>query len=411
MAGAKPRDGARAAPYGAHLARGPMGGDQYTQIHNGVFRDRRLSAKAMGVFGHCSTHQEGWRLTVRSIAGAMKDGVDAITGALQELERHAYLIRYRVRHANGQLGDAVYFFTDLPAQLLDLELPDDAVKERVHRAFRRWLRQNGWSEPLPENPAQGATSDDDPDAPPVDKPADQGRHRRSGPVPGNPDQAEPDQAEPDQADPATKNPNHQNTREEQQTGATLAPDPQRPEDGTAMPPRRPEVDLAAELAGTGVLEGDHQTARTRYEVSPRSEVVDDLGLLVSLAAPRAINHQQAVTRAYRLLVDATTGAPFRQAVHEYLLEHPDLEVRQAQDEVHGILVREVLLTAAANADAAITSRRAAKGPGSPQNAPTPPTRGDHPQGEGVDEQRGAGHTARIRAKYGTAEGAGLAVAG
>lgn len=70
MSSVTPREGAQYP--GAPLARGPMGGDQYTQIHNEVFRDPRLSGKAMGIFGYLSTHTEGWRVDEKSVARAMR---------------------------------------------------------------------------------------------------------------------------------------------------------------------------------------------------------------------------------------------------------------------------------------------------------------------------------------------------
>ena len=45
------------------IKRGRMAGDAFTQIRNAVFRDARLSAKAMGVFGHLSTHRAGYAIT------------------------------------------------------------------------------------------------------------------------------------------------------------------------------------------------------------------------------------------------------------------------------------------------------------------------------------------------------------
>ena len=44
----------------------------------------------------------------KGLAHICKDGVDSITTALKELERHGYLTRQRLRYDNGQLGDIEY---------------------------------------------------------------------------------------------------------------------------------------------------------------------------------------------------------------------------------------------------------------------------------------------------------------
>jgi hypothetical protein len=92
-----------------------MAGDQFTQIANGLFRDSRLSFKAKGIFGYVSTHRDGWQVTVAELVRRGREGVDAVTTGLKQLERHGFLYRTRERNADGTLGQALYFITDLPA--------------------------------------------------------------------------------------------------------------------------------------------------------------------------------------------------------------------------------------------------------------------------------------------------------
>ena len=98
------------------LDRGPMGTEPFTQVANAVFRDSRLSAKAMGVFAHLSTHQDGYGVCPESIARHMTDGVSAIKGALRELEVCGYLVRTRARRPDGTLGQARWWITDFPEE-------------------------------------------------------------------------------------------------------------------------------------------------------------------------------------------------------------------------------------------------------------------------------------------------------
>jgi hypothetical protein len=99
-----------------------MAADQFTQIANRLFRDVRLSFRAKGIFGYISTHRDGWQVTIADLAAVGPDGREAVRFALRELERCGYLIRERLRRADGTLGEIVYSITDRPATL-DAALP------------------------------------------------------------------------------------------------------------------------------------------------------------------------------------------------------------------------------------------------------------------------------------------------
>lgn len=117
-----------------------MGGDKFTQVHNGVFRDSRLSAKAMGIFGHISTHSAGWKTSIASIAKNVKDGEHTVKMALRELEEHHYVVRGQERDANGRHGGGWLFVTDLPAQLADLGITDvEEIGTKVREYVELWL--------------------------------------------------------------------------------------------------------------------------------------------------------------------------------------------------------------------------------------------------------------------------------
>ncbi|MEU7061479.1 hypothetical protein [Streptomyces sp. NPDC046197] len=103
------------AEAGAGIRRGVMAKDQFTQIANALFRDSRISFKAKGLFGHISTHRDGWQITVANLARHGRERIDAVTTGLEELEHHGFLLRERDRNPDGTLGQALYFITDLPA--------------------------------------------------------------------------------------------------------------------------------------------------------------------------------------------------------------------------------------------------------------------------------------------------------
>ncbi|MFF7534643.1 hypothetical protein ACFZB2_36915 [Streptomyces bobili] len=103
------------AGFSAGIRRGVMAVDQFTQIANGLFRDSRLSFKAKGIFGYVATHRDGWQVTLADLVRRGREGVDAITTGLNQLERYGFLYRTRERNPDGTLGQALYFITDLPA--------------------------------------------------------------------------------------------------------------------------------------------------------------------------------------------------------------------------------------------------------------------------------------------------------
>ncbi|WP_331732593.1 hypothetical protein [Streptomyces sp. NBC_00989] len=101
--------------FGAGIRRGVMAADGYTQIANGLFRDSELSFKSKGIFGYVSTHRDGWQVTVAELVRRGREGVDAVTTGLHQLERNGFLYRARERNPDGTLGQALYVITDLPA--------------------------------------------------------------------------------------------------------------------------------------------------------------------------------------------------------------------------------------------------------------------------------------------------------
>lgn len=133
--------------YGAGIRRGEMAGDRFTQIANALFRDKRISFKAKGIFGLISTHRDGWRITVAELARCGPDGRSAVGSGLEELEKYGYLTRERERHQDGTFGDVIYAITDAPAHLYDL-LGDNAPTAASSTQNRR-------SQPESDFPALG----------------------------------------------------------------------------------------------------------------------------------------------------------------------------------------------------------------------------------------------------------------
>lgn len=127
------------------IRRGPMAADvfekQFTQIHNAVFRDPRMSFKAKGIFGLISTHRDGYGLSIESICACSTDGVAAVRTGLTELEAHGYLVRQQERldgptedrpnAKRGSWGRTEYFITDMPDGLvISIPAPKDGEPQK-----------------------------------------------------------------------------------------------------------------------------------------------------------------------------------------------------------------------------------------------------------------------------------------
>lgn len=88
----------------------------FTVMSNHHLRNTALSLKAKGIQSLMLSLPENWDFTTRGLARICKDGVDSISAALNELERHGYLTRERLRDAQGRVGDIEYTIHEQPIE-------------------------------------------------------------------------------------------------------------------------------------------------------------------------------------------------------------------------------------------------------------------------------------------------------
>lgn len=135
----------------------------YTVMSNHHLKDTALSLKAKGLLSMMLSLPDEWNYTTRGLAAICKEGVDAIGGALRELEKAGYIIRRQLRGPGGRISDTEY-----------------TIYEKPHPA----------AEEPPEQPG--------PDTPPPDT--------------GVPDTENPYLVEPDMGEPSTEKPAELNTK-------------------------------------------------------------------------------------------------------------------------------------------------------------------------------------------------------
>ena len=104
----------------------------FTVMSNHHLRNKTLSLKAKGLLSLMLSLPEDWDYTTKGLAQIYKEGVDSISTALKELEKHGYLTRHRIRYKNGQLGDVEYTIHERPLDHSERGIsPDQENPEQV----------------------------------------------------------------------------------------------------------------------------------------------------------------------------------------------------------------------------------------------------------------------------------------
>ena len=118
----------------------------YTVMSNYHLRDMSLSLKAKGLLSLMLSLPENWDYTMKGLARICKDGIDSISGGIREVEAHGYLVRARVRGANGQLDSIEYTILEQP------KMPSPAQEKPIRE---NPVQANPMLDaPIQENPAQ-----------------------------------------------------------------------------------------------------------------------------------------------------------------------------------------------------------------------------------------------------------------
>ena len=86
----------------------------YTVMSNHHLRDKALSLKSKGLLSMMLSLPEDWNYTTRGLAKICKEGVDAIGGALRELEAAGYIVRNQMRDRQGRISDTEYVIYEQP---------------------------------------------------------------------------------------------------------------------------------------------------------------------------------------------------------------------------------------------------------------------------------------------------------
>jgi len=73
----------------------------YTTICNRIFKDRRLSLKAKGLLAMLLSFSDSWKLSISGLYSILKEGKVSIRSTMNELIKHGYVERERVKDKKG----------------------------------------------------------------------------------------------------------------------------------------------------------------------------------------------------------------------------------------------------------------------------------------------------------------------
>ena len=129
----------------------------YTVVRNHVLRNKSLSWQAKGIYAFMVSLPKGWNFTVAGAAACCSNGVDSTSSALKELINSRYIVRGRVRNANGTMGGSVYTIFDEPCT--DEQYQEALTPARESPEEDLPIKDT----PVPENPGLDEADEDEPE--------------------------------------------------------------------------------------------------------------------------------------------------------------------------------------------------------------------------------------------------------
>ena len=137
--------------------------DPFTRISNGIFKDKRLKLKTLGLLCLCLSLPEDWRFSIRGLTAICADGQAAVVSALDELEQLGYLRRDKTQEhqASGKFGGVRYVFFDVaPAPCVDFPY---TVEPHTENQSQEKIQQETKKQEIPPKPPRGRTVKKAPD--------------------------------------------------------------------------------------------------------------------------------------------------------------------------------------------------------------------------------------------------------
>ena len=90
--------------------------EQYTSIPQGIFRDKRLSLKDIGLLTCMLSLPDNWEFSENGLEAIFpNDGITSIRTGLKKLEQTGYLKRTRKHGGKGKFTGVIWYLSDTPS--------------------------------------------------------------------------------------------------------------------------------------------------------------------------------------------------------------------------------------------------------------------------------------------------------
>jgi len=147
----------------------------YVMINKTILNNRKISAKAKGVFFYMMSLPDDWNMNVKELAEHFSEGRDVIYRTIRELEENGYIKKIQRRSKTGNFNQVEYLIfeiphtdfqeavesigiqaiephTDLPdTDLPDTDLPDTDFQELLsNNSTNIFSKEKSGKPPLPE---------------------------------------------------------------------------------------------------------------------------------------------------------------------------------------------------------------------------------------------------------------------
>ena len=88
--------------------------ENYTVMSNHHFQNKEFSLKSMGLLSLMLSLSPTWDYSLKGFAVICQDGLNSVRSGMNELEKHGYVVRRRLRDEYGRLADTEYNIYEVP---------------------------------------------------------------------------------------------------------------------------------------------------------------------------------------------------------------------------------------------------------------------------------------------------------
>ncbi len=114
----------------------------YTKVDTHIIYDKNVSLKAKGMYLTLVGLPDEWNHVQKGYAGLVRDGVTAVSSALQELEKTGYLKRERFREKDGKFKTRICLYLEPGLAIPDTKSTDSVSSESDNQSVNIIYQDN-----------------------------------------------------------------------------------------------------------------------------------------------------------------------------------------------------------------------------------------------------------------------------